>query len=275
MIQNVLSYVIFLFGVINLSASSVCATGTVAPQYAYSKQDTLSPILIDKGTLSGLGLKQLELKDQPGRDFFQKNLYRGVDLSVYVVSSQSWPGRMDNFAIDEYIYMLNGKARVQPEGGEDLYFQSGEHFFAPKGYTGEWEIMAGDNYHYELSVITTPRADSVVKSQPLLPMRLDPNTLSGLNINFAKENTYQSTLVEGDELTISLFAEQPQEREITRPAKEHIICLLSGALTITNLAGQVQRFYSGDFLIVPAGFTGKWRSEGHSLAKWIQVERTN
>ena len=98
----------------------------------------LEPILIDKSTLSGIGLEKIELNDQPGREFFQKNLYRGKDLSVYVVSSQSWPGRMDNFAIDEYIFMLNGKARVKPDGGEDHFFQTGEHFFAPKGYTGEW-----------------------------------------------------------------------------------------------------------------------------------------
>ncbi|MEL7251535.1 MAG: cupin domain-containing protein [Bacteroidota bacterium] len=126
---------------------------------------------------------------------------------------------MDNFAIDEYIYMLNGKARVQPEGGEDLFFRSGEHFFAAKGYTGEWEIMVGENYPYELSVITTPRADSVIKSKPLLPTRLDPDALSGLDVGLQKKDTYQSTLVKGDELTISLFAERPQVRDIITPAK--------------------------------------------------------
>jgi len=110
----------------------------------------IRPVLVSKSTLSGVGLKPVKLRDQPERAFFQKNLYRGPELSVYVVSSESWPGKVNNFSIDEFIYMLNGKARVKAEGGEDHIFYTGEHFFAPKGFTGEWEILAGNNLHYEL-----------------------------------------------------------------------------------------------------------------------------
>ena len=266
---------LFFCLVINCWSSNMLLAHDLVGQQSCSSIDTMQPILIDKSTLSGLGLKQIELNDQPGREFFQKNVYRGADLSVYVVSSQSWPGRMDNFGIDEYIYMLNGKARVRPEGGEDLFFQTGEHFFAPKGYTGEWEIMAGEYYHYELSVITTPRAERVIKSEPLQPMRLDPNVLSGLSIDLNEDGIYQSTMIEGDELTISLVAERPQERLLTTPVQEHMICLLSGSLTITDLSGQTHEFFTGDFLIIPQGFTGDWASKGHGLTKWIQIEKSS
>ena len=241
-----------------------------------AQNDSISqpePILIDKSTLSGIGLKRIELDDQPGRKFFQKNLYRGEELSVYVVSSQSWPGRMDNFAIDEYIYMLNGKARVKPDGGEDHFFRSGEHFFAPKGYTGEWEIIAGDNYHYELSIITTPRADSVILSRDMIPQLLDKDQLSGTQIALNEEGYVEQELIKGDELTLTLHGEKPGEREISE-GEEQVICLLSGQAQISLPEGSEKTFYTGDYLILPKGLTGTWRSEGHGLVKYLTIKQT-
>ena len=233
----------------------------------------LEPILIDKSTLSGIGLEKIDLNDQPGREFFQKNLYRGEDLSVYVVSSQSWPGRMDNFAIDEYIFMLNGKARVKPDGGEDHFFQTGEHFFAPKGYTGEWEIIAGENYHYELSVITTPRADSVSLSRNMLPQLLDKNQLSGIDISLGEHGTFEKELIKGDELNLFLRGEKPLTLELS-DAIEQIICLLSGQVSISTPGRTAQTFYSGDYFILPKGYTGTWESEGHGLIKYLVIKQT-
>lgn len=233
----------------------------------------LQPIPIDKTALSGIGLKKIDLQDQPGREFFQKNLYRGKALSVYVVSSQSWPGRMDNFAIDEFIYMYNGKARVKPDGGEDHFFVSGEYFFAPKGYTGEWEILAGDYYHYELSVITTPRADTVLLSKNLIPQLLDKDKISGIDIQLKEDEAYTANLVRGDELTIAINAELPGSQQL-ESSKEQVIGLLSGQLTVSGLDQQAFTFYSGDFFIIPAGFTGTWSSAGHGMVKYLSIQQT-
>ena len=237
-------------------------------------QQVVQPILLDKTALSGIGLKKLELDDQPGRDFFQKNLYRGEDLSVYVVSSQSWLGEMNNFSIDEYIYMFNGMARVKPVGEEGRLFRSGEHFFAPKGFTGEWEIMAGDQYHYELSVITTGRADTVLKSRNLNPMPFDRDKLSGADVAFGDGSSYREVLVTGDELTIAINARKPGSVDITEPAVEQVLHIMSGALRVTDMAGTVHEFFSGDYLILPKGFTGQWETIGHSLMKFLSIEKT-
>ena len=243
---------------------------------AYEKTDVIvRPILIDKEALSGVGLKQLTLGDQPDRAFFQRNVFLGIDLSVYVVSSQSWLGEMNNFSIDEYVYMLNGKARIKPEGQEkSTTFHSKEHFFAPKGYTGEWEIIAGDNYHYELSVITTGRADTVLKSRDLQHLKFADDVLSGVEIDFGDGDFYENVLVEGDELTISLTAEKPHKRRIAESMDERIIHVLSGMLTLSSSDGESYSFYTGDFFILPKGFTGTWESNGHGLVKCLDIEKT-
>lgn len=231
------------------------------------------PIPLDKSALSGQGLKKVELKHEPDRSFFQRNLYRGEDLSIYIVSSQSWKARMDNFSIDEYVYIFNGKSRAKPDKGEDMYFHSGEHFFIPKGYTGEWEVMAADNYHYELSIITTRRASKANISKSQKPELLEQDKLSGLDISLDEKGSYEEILFLGDELRIAIRAEKPQLILLDKPVKEHIISVLAGEIKITDSLGEISSFYTGDYFVLPKGFIGKWESQGHGLCKYLQIEK--
>lgn len=248
----------------------------VLPQKETVQKDStelIKPILIDKLALSGIGLKKVDLKDQPGREFFQKNVFRGKELSVYIVSSQSWTASVADFPIDEYIYMLNGKARVKDATGINRFFSSFDHFFAPKSLTGEWEIMAGDNYHYELSVITTERSATNTVSKDLVPQLLDKDKISGLNVDLGEESSKDEVLISGDELRISLRVEEPDKVQISEPAKEQFLHLLSGQIMIQDSNGDDYTFYSGDFFILPQGFTGKWTSEGHGIVKYLSIEK--
>lgn len=232
------------------------------------------PILIDKSALSGLGLQPVQLENEPKREFFQRRLLRGVDLSVFIVSSESWTTQMNNFPIDEVVFMLNGKALINPENGNEMTFQSNQFFFIPRGYTGSWEIQAGESYHYELSIISTERAEST-DSAKTLPKLIDQDELSGLNIDLNTAAQYERVLTKGSELTVSLKAEKPTQREISSPMKEQLVNLLSGQLTITDTSGVEHVFNTGDFFLFPKGFQGAWQSRGHGLLKYLVVEKTS
>lgn len=233
----------------------------------------LKPIPLDKSALSGIGLEKVTLNAEPEREFFQRRLLRGEDLSVYVVSSQSWTTRMDNFSIDEVVYMLNGKAKIGPDNGKEITFQSNEFFFIPKGYNGSWQIVANNNYHYELSIITTNRAPAPDPSKTV-PEPLDKDKLSGIDIELDNDGLYESTLTKGVELTVKLKAESPRSLKSTGPMKEQLIHLLSGQLEITDNDGGLHTFYTGDFFVLPKGFTGDWQSKGHGLIKYLVTEKT-
>ena len=237
-----------------------------------AQNDSLDPILLDKSVLSGVGLKKIDLKNEPEKDFYQKNLYQGEDISVYVVSTETWNNEFKNFWFDEFIYMYHGEVIVKPESGKTQLFHSGDYFFASKGFTGEWEIRAGDYLHYELSVITTKRADSSIISKNLDHQIFDKATLSGANIRLDNEGKYSKVLRKGVELTICLKAEKPNKFDITN-AKEKLIQILSGQITLTTSKSEIT-FYSGDFFIIPKNMNGKWKSEGHGLIKYLTIEKT-
>lgn len=233
----------------------------------------VKPLLLDKSSLSGQGLKQVKLPNEPERDFFQKVVYRGKELNVFLVSSQSWKGQMENFFIDEYVYIFNGKSRAKPVSGKDLYFQSGEHFIIPKGYTGEWEVMAGDNYHYELSVFASKRVPEANISAKFQPHLFDKDKLSGLAIELDQKGRYKEVLYQGDELKISLEAEKPRKIEIEKTSHETLIRVLSGEIELTDAIGESYTFYTDDFVLLPIGFSGYWESKGHGLLKYLTIER--
>ncbi len=233
----------------------------------------IKPLLLDKATLSGLNLKSVTNQSQPERKLFQKNLYRGSEISVYVVSSETAEADWDNYGIDEFIYVLNGRARLHPRNGVEHFYYPGDFFFAPKGYTGIWETQGGTEFYHELSVITSNRPKVKVDSlqQPYL---VDKMKLAGRGITpnkNEKKEAYKDILLEGAELAIQLEGELGTTKRITMPLKEQLIYIVSGTLNLTPTNGEMQTFHTGDFLVLPAGFTGEWESSGHRLFRSLRV----
>lgn len=263
--KNVLFILIFLYP--NLVACQE------KQELSKETKQIIKPILLDKATLSGLNLKSVTNQAQPKRRLFQKNLYRGLEIAVYVVSSETAEADWDNYGIDEFIFVVNGRARLHPRNGEERFYYPGDFFFAPKGYTGEWETQGGTEFYHELSVIAVNRPKEKVDSLQL-PYLLDKNKLAGRGITTI-ENTekeaYKDILVEGAELDVHLEGELATTKDIMTPLKEQLIYIVSGALSLTPTDGETQTFYTGDFLVLPTGFTGKWESKGHRLFRSLRV----
>jgi len=245
--------------------------------HVFAQTDTIkviSPILLNKETLSGVGLQKVQLKNEPEREFFQKRLFRGEDISIYVVSSETWKTSMENFPFDEFVYILNGRANVQPKDGNQQIFNSYEFFTIPKGFTGTWEVLAGNNYHYELSVIATKRATVENTNTIKTPILLDKSKVSGVDINLNEAGLFKEVLSEGAELTVVLKAEKPRKVDNMIRKKDQLIGVLSGQVLIKNFTGEEKTFYTGDFFILPKGFEGVWETSGHGLFRSIVVERS-
>jgi len=233
-----------------------------------------SPILIDKEVLSGIGLNKIDLKDEPEKDFYQKKLFGGDEISVYVVSTETWNNKITSYSFDEYVYLLNGQSLVKSLHGPSKAFNSGEHLFMPKGFAGEWEIRAGSNLHYELSVITSKRADQAKISNDLSYGSIDGSILSGCQITFEDSDVYEEELRKGVELTITLKAEKPREKMDLQENHEKLVHVLSGKIMITDSNDTEHTFFTGDFFILPKGEYKKWVSQGHGMTKYLIVEKS-
>lgn len=232
----------------------------------------LEPFLLDRSVLSGIGLKKVKLKNEPNKEFHQKRLFKGQDISVYVVSSESCVNEMKDFPFDEFIYMLQGEAIVTPSVGESNHFYSGDYFFAPKGYTGKWEISSGNNLHYELSVISTKRKKIPTGTTIDIHELFANDILSGDDIVLDSLGNYENLLKKGVELTVKLKAEKPQNEKLVYQNSDVMIRILSGQIELISSDNSSEIFNTEDFLIIPKDWKGKWNSKGHGLIKYLEIQ---
>ncbi|MEO0473892.1 MAG: cupin domain-containing protein [Bacteroidota bacterium] len=241
---------------------------------AQSDKESLSPIPLPKEALSGIGLKKIDLPKEPDRDFFQKRLHRGQEISVYILASESATTDFSPIPFDEFVYLINGGADVKNKKGAAISFRSGDMLIGPKGFEGDWSVNAGETYHLELSVITNARI--ATDQQPALPMLMDRDKLSGIGLtaDAQKPGHYHDLLYKGPELSFLLTAEPGQSIDIASWEREELIYILAGQVQIETKDGQVFRFHRGDFFVMPEGFSGRWQSEGHQLFRILRIRKT-
>jgi uncharacterized cupin superfamily protein len=231
----------------------------------------IHPISFDKKVLSGLDLKAVQSSTQPDRKLFQKRLFKGEEIGVYLVASETASATWTNYTIDEFIYVLNGRARLKPQNGVDNFFHKGDFFFAPKGYKGDWETQGGASYYYELSVVGMNRSKTEAKNS-IIPIHFDKAKLSGLMT--AKEKEFSECLYKGVQLTVILESELPIKRRLIHTAKDVFIQVLSGSVKLTSKDGSHHTYYNNEAFVLPKGFSGTWESYGFEVFRSLQVEKT-
>lgn len=110
-----------------------------------------------------------------------------------------------------------------------------------------------------------------------LPYLLDKEKLSGIGItkvsSAKNRESYKDKLFGGAELSVYLQSETPQRIEIKNSIEDELIWVSSGTVAVTPKIGKTQTFYTGDFFILPKGFTGTWESKGHHLFRSLRVKK--
>ena len=270
---SVLLLSIFLF-----SCGNTQNTDNQSVEQPSNAKTIIQPIPLDKTALSGVNLKSVNDPKQPDRKLFQQNLFNGSEIAVYVVSSETKSAMQDNYGIDEFIYLYNGRARLNPKFGKEVIYNTGDFFLTPKGFTGEWETQGGNEFHYELSVIAKNRPKKTNEPNKALPYLIDKAKLSGIGLTKTamKDNSefYRDVLYKGVELEIILEAEKGRTINMDETIDEQLVYVIAGTVSITPTGGKEQTFYTGDFFVLPRLFSGTWESKGHHLFRTLRVKKS-
>ncbi|PKV49522.1 uncharacterized protein DUF861 [Aquimarina sp. MAR_2010_214] len=258
--------------------TSLCTYGQDGKANTENMSTNVSPVLLDKKMMSGIGLKQVKAPWDPDRELYQKRIYNGIDLGIYVVCSETAKATWENYKAEEFIYVINGQAKLTPKGEKTKTFNAGDFFFAPRGYTGDWETVGGNKYYYELAVVAKKKGETS-KSEIPNPFLVDKERFSGINITridtpSGEQESYRDMLYEGEDLTMVIEAEKPQKKEIKHSTQEQLIYVIGGAVNITPKGEVSSTFFTGDFFVLPQGFTGSWESEGFDLFRTLNVTKS-
>ena len=165
--------------------------------------------------------------------------------------------------------MINGQATLTADDGVAQTFTTGEFFIVPKGFSGEWHSQ-GNRLFQELIVIMKERSDTINEGATR-PYRIDATKFSGLGIDRVTwaanpdREVYREVLYDGTELDVAIVAGATATTNWSEPLSEEFVYVVNGTATLTPTGGQSQTFYTGDFFVVPEGFTGTWTSTGNHL----------
>ncbi len=220
---------------------------------------------LTKEDLAGENLSPLINENLNDTSFYQQIAYDGSDFTIYMVSIANRTNQFRRFPIEEFVFWADGKAIVEPDDEEPVEITAGDYFIQPKGFSGKFNFVSGSGSHLELTLISKRRADSASVSPMTKAKIIDRQILSGSSILHAGEN---AEIYRGVELQVNLV--RHRLREFNNNPKERLIHLLSGVLTmITN--ERMERYYPGDYLIIPKGFTGKWQSDSVITLRALEV----
>ncbi len=234
----------------------------------------INPIPLDPAAISGLGLKKVTSAADPDRLLFQKRLYQGEEISVFIVASETKTANWEDYSIEEFIYVINGRARLKPATEAERFYYPGDFFWVPKGYQGEWETQGGNSFYHELSVIANERTNP--SSLDPRPAIMDKAKMAGIDLTPDRDQTrsFLDILQHGQDLNISTQSEAPRTLENFQNNREQLIYIVAGAVTLQAKGGDSMHFQTGDFFVLPKGFIGSWQSEGHKLLRTLRVEKT-
>ena len=240
---------------------AICALVLVNHNHA---QDNSTVFKISKELLAGEGLDNIEQQDTT-RTVYQKRVYDGKEFAVFMVAiGTGITNEFNGFPLEEFIFWMNGKAVVEPEGEDPFSIYTGDYFIQAKGFRGKWNFEDIGGVHLELAVVAKNRPDSTFKSPMTKAMVIDRDIVSGVS---RPEN---DQVYRGPELSVNLI---DKEEDFSKSTKERMIHVLNGVLTVTA-GGEEHQFFPGDFFVVPENFDGEWSSSSVQNLRAFEVYKT-
>ena len=226
-------------------------------------------LLLDPAALSGLGLEGGA--DENGIMRYGKTLYDGDKFNVSIAAGNG-PNNIeiievDSFPIQEFCYLINGSATFIGKDGQTATFNTGDFFVIPLGWGGTF-ITQGNHLYQVLLVVSDERGEAIPGAFPTM---VDPTYMSGLGLDVSSfpaagedAESNRKAIWDGAELDITVMDVESNSADFTDMSEEFVY-VLNGSATLTQVGGEPQTFYTGDFFVVPEGWDGNWTVEGNHL----------
>ncbi|MGD1945632.1 MAG: cupin domain-containing protein [Croceivirga sp.] len=219
--------------------------------------------------LAGEGLTLAKQKD-PKSPTYQKKIFEGENIIIYMIAiGTGITNEFKSFPLEEFIFWINGKAVVEPNGEKSFDVHSGDYFVQAKGFNGRWNFIDNGGLHLELALIAKNRPDSTIKSTITKAKVFDRDMISGVTGNQEDFEVYY----EGAELDVNIL--RAKEKVFQNLSQERLMHVLNGILTLVSKNGEEkQDFYPGDFFIIPKGYYGTWTSKSLQDLRVLEVLRS-
>ncbi len=191
-------------------------------------------------------------------------------LSAGVWTCTPFTAKLTPYAVNEFMYVLEGSVTIIDADGHEETIRAGESFVVPKGMPSIWKQTQNIRKFYV--IFDDPSGQSPENPSRLSVRRLDPATTM-TPAREQDESRYIGAVPEQHlypvftdmtgQMTVGIWDTTEMHTKPLPFARNELMHLLEGNVTITNGDGMARTFSAGDTFLVPQGMTYQWDSEGY------------
>jgi len=187
-------------------------------------------------------------------------------LTAGVWDCTPFVGIREPYAVDEFMFLLEGSLDIVNEDGTTQTFHAGQGFAIPKGAVLVWKQT---EYLRKFWVIHD-NADSAPAEGGLSALLLDPDA------ELPRMPKADAALFEGEapdmgmqvlcrdpdgKFIAGVWESTPMTRVASTIERSELMHIIEGSGSITNADGVVFNFKAGDTFLVPVGMGYRWSSD--------------
>ena len=175
------------------------------------------------------------------------------------------------YPVDEFMLILDGSTTIVHGDGHEETFRAGDAFVICKGLRCQWKQTETIRKYYviyadpEAGIPEKPVSDRAIRLNPQGPdgVGLKPMELPDMSV-FEGEPPKQEDHTYFEDTTGQFYAGvwtcSPMRRKAVPFPRVELMCLLEGAMTLTDSSGQEHKFHAPDVLLEKKGTVGSWTS---------------
>jgi uncharacterized cupin superfamily protein len=204
---------------------------------------------------------------QRGHTYFED---KAIGLSAGVWDCTAMTGKLAPYAVNEFMFVLEGGVTIVDARGHAVTVKAGESFLIPKGMPCVWRQ---DGYIRKVFVIFD---DSSGKAPPdpavLEVLRPDPQAALAPCAGPAPDLLASAPPAQHDkqyfadltgQWTVGVWDSTAYHRKTIAFPRHELMHILEGEVTLTEEGGPAQTFKAGDTFFVPMGTRCDWKSTGY------------
>ena len=237
----------------------------------------LLPIRFDANGPAGAGMKEWEKISaegltagdpvQHGHEYFKDDTGQ---LTAGVWDGTPMTTRLEPYSVSEFMLLLEGEVTIVDARGNEQTMRAGDTFVIPKGMPCVWMQTGYVRKFYVIfddrsgKVAADPDKLAVIRPRGDGPLSLVTSQDTSRYLNGTPtQHSHEWFTDASEQMHVGVWDTTDMH---TRPllfARNELMHLLAGEVSLTNGDGVVSTFRAGDTFMVPRGMSYRWDSSGY------------
>lgn len=218
---------------------------------------------------SALATPDTEVKGHDGQVVKRREILRSADAAFEagIASMQVYHEAVESHPVDEFIFALEGQAKLTSADGSVLEVVTGDAIFIPRGWQGKWETQGFREVFVRYESKTSPTTIKEHAAEARYPRKIsstDNLALTTADVKAHDVFRYRVLGKSADEDFRAGFTAMKATRSLqTGSDVDEVLIMLEGSETFTSPDGSIVKTVPGDVVFMPKGWKGHYSTEGY------------